>query len=1375
MDLRGQFVDVPPPGSQGFEFNIVERKQGGKCESYTADNALELEKWKTALRVTMRGLISLSDKFEVQVCPEFAKDDKGKDYTLFAVKILSEGSESLVRQRYSALEDWHKTTATNRWTTRMPAFPSKGKLVANQKSAKFVEARRLNFARYFFELLCLPGFIQSDEFDVILAKRGKAKDGGASGGGGGGAAASAGGGREPEPMPMVDMEDDAWLQMHMSGDSGSSRRTERPASSRGLDPWQGGKEPVLDSHQLDIAAYEALMLSIDFAPPSQFSPKERDALDSIRTQLGISKRQHREIHTIMSSDEGNSAEQVRESFSHSAASKVGSPVAAGGIKREGKLLKKGEKNTKMKDRYFVLEGSMLTYYKDSSKYKQTGFIDLSTASKVWRGHSGDHSNFEIMTDTRSYVLKAEDADMAQGWIGAIHGVISSNNAAEEQEDASSGYAASTNMYKLSHRFQLLMLRSPADFGPDAGKFLDWRDRQIVIYTSGLMRWMEKCIAKEPSRTTALQTYTPKLKKECERILQTRGRVVEADADGDADDDDEQTERRVFCDADMEDYGRRLTNFETLVEQIKSETGNCMANDDYIDLYPLDVSCLFYERLLLRACFEDPEMGGGEVGNVADIVGVLQRMAQKMEFRPGCHHACYAFACATQFNMVGESDALEMFGQSVQRLKMTPQTLEIGAIRNYLDKLLEFCSKKLATYRTMQDASHVQTLVPLFITIFVMCQEVDLPVKWDTNLVAIEFFIKSSTTQHYKRIVAQIDKTIGEEKVACEKEREKLEEEGVWISDELDAREANLTPMARLRQIVDVVSDELNIELADYAPLLAGFHYEASAVCVLELAGHLNRDMPPIFKAVDTADADVLRAWAGLRELDRTMKSELYNAGSMEERALNLDTVMEPIAKKWVADQDDRFNAALKNAFDKETWEPFSEDARYATSAHDIVMMLVQVAQQYFAAEFPVEESIIRDIAKRFGFVLQKYGRFTTQSCGTIPKMTGAAGGRGRQTTDTAALRANMGRLAGGALSKVSEITGAEIGVGEEPPSPSMLQSGEQDRVRLCTRLTTLQYCIDKVGDLLTLITEGCDKVGYTGKHLDDAMEEIVKNLEEHAKMVREHIAAGLVFVDLSNVFCVELYQPTPDDHRLVDALNELDDPVDDIFGEIPENQRMDMMQQILECIADAVMRSMQRHRNPGGAQELTIEHIELFADDMAELRAYFEADGQGVAEVAVRESTKGLDQTFNMIRKAVSDNPVRGKQQGGLSAVGAFARSASSSVAAATGMATVDNGPGWGAETQAAAGDAPRQSPPQSPQRGSGAGDAAGAAGAAIGDIGSGAYDAAALAQAAQAAGEKAAAAGEAAKEAAMALKSRFSGFGKKKGGFKSESQAGKW
>ena len=181
IKLEDMFVDEPgSPSAPGNTFNLLPIGLGKEAHAFAVDTdrpVQDAQAWVTALtRVIQssnpeakwaKGL----QKVKLQA---WVDKDAVEDHVDFMFKISGSGGEWGFKQRFSGLERWHLDSVKPAYGKAAPTFPAKHALKLSKAKDKFVENRRQDLCRYFIQLLAQPGFLQSDELNVLLNKQANA-------------------------------------------------------------------------------------------------------------------------------------------------------------------------------------------------------------------------------------------------------------------------------------------------------------------------------------------------------------------------------------------------------------------------------------------------------------------------------------------------------------------------------------------------------------------------------------------------------------------------------------------------------------------------------------------------------------------------------------------------------------------------------------------------------------------------------------------------------------------------------------------------------------------------------------------------------------------------------------------------------------------------------------------------------------------------------------------------------------------------------------------------------------------------------------------------------------------------------------------------
>ncbi|QQK41006.1 UDP-glucose:sterol glycosyltransferase [Penicillium digitatum] len=94
--------------------------------------------------------------------------------------------------------------------------------------------------------------------------------------------------------------------------------------------------------------------------------------------------------------------------------------------KSGCLSKRGRKNPTYHRYWFALKGDVLSYYADPSNlYFPSGHVDLryGISASLAERKDGDAKDFQVTTDQRTYLFRADSATSAKEWVKALQKVI----------------------------------------------------------------------------------------------------------------------------------------------------------------------------------------------------------------------------------------------------------------------------------------------------------------------------------------------------------------------------------------------------------------------------------------------------------------------------------------------------------------------------------------------------------------------------------------------------------------------------------------------------------------------------------------------------------------------------------------------------------------------------------------------------------------------------------------------------------------------------------------------------------------------------------------------------------------------------------------
>ena len=305
----------------------------------------------------------------------------------------------------------------------------------------------------------------------------------------------------------------------------------------------------------------------------------------------------------------------------------------------GMLLKSADGKGKDRNRWFILRGKALYYYKDAASKSELGSIQMASAVGC-RPASGTGDSFEIelagkkkKKQGRVFTLQAESPELCRDWITSINQAL---HGARQAMAASSREIDDRDLplsHLVEHRYQLIQeKRCGADFEGDVRNFLCWRKRQLVIWASAMDFQLAHVIGASPS-SVGLGQGKAKIMGVVRGILDSTSWGAEE-----------------WTDDDEEDYEKRLAILHEVVEAVtdEAEKVDVEVEGDAAPLscYPLHVATVFVERLMRRACFEEADLENGEAGGLdydkdsVDIV--LQHLGRRLKFAEGLYEILFSF-------------------------------------------------------------------------------------------------------------------------------------------------------------------------------------------------------------------------------------------------------------------------------------------------------------------------------------------------------------------------------------------------------------------------------------------------------------------------------------------------------------------------------------------------------------------------------------------------------------------------------------------------------------------------------------------------------------------------------------------------------------
>eukprot|EP01052_Picozoa_sp_SAG31_P003025 SAG31_NODE_112_length_24420_cov_19.787550_5_plen_1299_part_00 len=944
---------------------------------------------------------------------------------------------------------------------------------------------------------------------------------------------------------------------------------------------------------------------------------------------------------------------------------------------DGHLMMCTKRGKKLEPRWVTLRDSNMNWYKEQGQKSETGSLILTTKTSCHMDDQDSESrSFVVEQGGRVLVLQGESESACREWICAIFERIqAAADTIDDQQDFDEAELPSTHL--VDYRLNLLMEKRPQHFACFAD-FLLWRKRQLVVFASAVSWQLDHHIGKVPSAKPKLEAAKTKIFNQTDRILKASIDMSETDHD----------------DADYEERLIRIqTVFADAVDVAQRVVPN--AGDNYfVQMFPLHVSTLFFERLMRCSCFEDDDdYGGGFAFQVEEVLELFSKLGRRLYFVGGVLEILYMHACVEQHKLKKDTSILSSI-QEVLRDEahgMGIDTTSIAPRLKYAEALLlniqRYCNESLRDYHLLTDPSDIA----IFADIFVGVLKLRAVSGASTDAASkLENMARSSVERHFMRVKDEVYLHIiftavdpqDTGVIDCDKFKQIVTDLGIGTESEnwdrvfkqIDIAEVDEIdfdqfvqfvnskttagacgpaekPMTVLTQLANRMIEELDREVAEHSAYLATQLPDAQAIVASEMAKHMNEELTEYFFSVDEISSEIMDCWDPLRRLEAQMIAVMEDSGCFgkEAKILKLDAALEDVAIKWVEDKKEEKMVQMNNCLANETWSSVSQDQNYAVSALDVVSMLLQFAKQYFEYQLPVAESVVKKLAAGFGFVLQQYGRRVLQDCGQEQKPPWVSSGS-KKTVSMLSLtggkdvKAGFGRLrnkTAGALGIDSMEDGAT-----EPSSEADPHQGIAETIRtiesICIRLSTLDYIADRCADLCSVVLDGCSENNYTGEDLENIMEEPMKALKQHAKSIAERIASQIVFFEVDG-FYGTVYTPQCDRTEgqsifakvslsELTVFDQLDEFLGTIMGGVPDDCRFVILEGMLENCVQIIERRITEMKRDEILLQLSDTEFDIIASDTAELRDFFIAGGEGLPDETADQVTRRLGQLLDELK-----------------------------------------------------------------------------------------------------------------------------------------------
>ena len=749
-------------------------------------------------------------------------------------------------------------------------------------------------------------------------------------------------------------------------------------------------------------------------------------------------------------------------------------------------------------------------------------------------------------------MKAATQEECRAWITAISAAITSGS--DDGDDAADyDDADMPDTHLMCHRWQLLKEKSPTEDFESVGDFLQWRKRQLVILGSGLHHQIDHL--KESKKRSPLVPTDTKLDRAV-KALRVISNIITSSKDDQVDwsgQDDKEWSKR------LDDLDRNLDVVFESDEQVPlSSWGSEEVTPTFMCHYPLHLGSFFVERLLRKACFEEQDFGGGLDFQRDNVDELLRHMGSRLKFPEGLHEVSFACALVEQYKLVDAQEqdgqeVVEVLAEEIEAIDIDCPGLRTLAAEACLLHVQKFSMTTLCSYHDLAETTYIAHFVQVFSEIMRLRRQLK-----ETIQQRMERQIWDSVDKRYTTFWNRAIKAV-QEKVAGEPE---YDDEGERVAPPA-VEPADLDPLEILQVFCDVMSDEIDQEVCEYAAYIGTCMEspdDAGMTVVRSIADRLNVDIRNAFQTVDEMTEMAMTCWASLRALEVKLVDVMLSCGKEGEDAklLHVDDALVKVAYGWMEAKEKQFNERMQNMIANETWVPFNDDASFAACGVDMVKMIISVAQQYFAAELPVSAKItvnaqgravwdgagvepgvgttqkeaVRVLADKFGFVLQRFGQKLLHQCGEEPRPPWRAEKKGIRGRATTMLSSNLGKGLGKGLTGLHKARQGDEGdeyveQAEELDIDSRTAEAADavDIQGMCIRMATINYVADHCKDMCNELVLGCEQNMFTADWVPKALEERELELKNMVRSLAYICSASVVYVHLNSQLYETIYKP----------------------------------------------------------------------------------------------------------------------------------------------------------------------------------------------------------------------------------------------------------
>ncbi|XP_034216285.1 protein unc-13 homolog isoform X3 [Prunus dulcis] len=436
--------------------------------------------------------------------------------------------------------------------------------------------------------------------------------------------------------------------------------------------------------------------------------------------------------------------------------------------------------------------------------------------------------------------------------------------------------------------------------------------------------------------------------------------------------------------------------------------------------------------------------------------------------------------------------------------------------------------------------------------------------------------------------------------------------------------------------LNVLANELRLiserEFNVFYPKLCKLCPQSVMIVAMQLHRVYWERLKSFIDGVSSLSEDVISVLPAAHLLDQGL-TQLYNIGnganSGDLHHYPIGEVAKPIILDWVIAQHARILEWTGRAFDLEEWEPLSSQQRQAPSIIEVFRIIEETLDQFFGFNLPMDITHLQGLLSVVFHALDAYLLKLLDELveknhlyPSPPPLT-----RYKETTIPVMKK------------KLLECVPLDDNVYDKLNSLTI--------PKLCIRLNTLKY-IQKQIDILeegirkswALVRHSSDKkwdkkqslgTSTCNEQVDELFAttfEIIRDTAANAiSRLCDFTGARVVFLDLRRAFLFGLYCGNVEGARLDGVLTHIDTVLGHLCGLIDDSLRDVVVLSIFRASLEGFVWVL---LDGGPSRAFCDSDILLMEDDLATLKEFFVADGEGLPRSLVEQEAKFAEQILNV-------------------------------------------------------------------------------------------------------------------------------------------------